>query len=459
MNSSLTLRELNSLIKSTIEYQFDSPLWIVAEINNITEHRNGHCYLELIQKSETQDIIIAQTRAVIWSTQYRFISSYFEAITNKKLTKGIKVLVKVSVDFHELYGLSLNIRDIDPSYTLGDLEKQRKEIIERLRIEGVIDMNRSILMPSVVQKIAVISSGSAAGFEDFVKQLSSNKYGYVYDITLFEADMQGSNTEKTIIATFNSIFEDHDKFDIVAIIRGGGSKSDLSFFDNYNIAFYITQFPLPVFSGIGHERDESVTDIVAHTKLKTPTAVADYIIEHNLKFENSIDYEYDNIVNRVNDLIKTHELYLTGLGMRIYRTKDILVKNIERCNKLYYKLHNLSVNRIKERDNNLKTVHNYITRSISVLLKLRSDNLEQKYSKIKNVKDSYLDRESNKLNIFEYRTRLLSPENILKRGYSMSIINGKIIKDISHVNEGDIMKTVFYKGKISSKIIKDNKSE
>ena len=233
--NSLTLIELNQKIKSSIEHTFDSTIWLVAEINSINKHRSGHCYLEFIQKASDYDQIIAKARATIWATQYRMIESYFYSVTGSNLQEGIKVMVRVSVDFHELYGMSLNVRDIEPSFTLGDLEKRKKEIIDKLESEGVIDMNKELELPLAIQRIAVISSSGAAGYEDFVHQLDKNKYGYGFSTTLFEADMQGKRTEETIVQALSDIFDSEKDFDVVTILRGGGSKSDLSFFDNYNI--------------------------------------------------------------------------------------------------------------------------------------------------------------------------------------------------------------------------------
>ncbi|MDR2009066.1 MAG: exodeoxyribonuclease VII large subunit [Bacteroidales bacterium] len=459
MPSSLTLLELNRLIKTTVEAKFDAPLWLVAEINSINEHRSGHCYIELVQKANDKDLIIAQARAVIWSNQYRFISSYFQSVTNTKLTKGIKILVKVSVDFHELYGLSLNIRDIDPSYTLGDLEKRKKEIIEKLVSEGVIDMNKSLSLPLVIRNIAIISSSNAAGLEDFVNHLSFNKYGYNFDITLFETDMQGANTESSVINSLNNIFEQHSKFDIVAIIRGGGAKGDLSYFDNYNIAFYITQFPLPVFSGIGHERDDSVTDMVAHTRLKTPTAVADYIIEHTLRFENYISDIYNNIIDKTKDYLKINELYLTNLGFNVYKTKDIITENIEKCNRYYYKFKHAVESKLKSHENKLQIMKGSIARLPAVSFRKYDTSLEIIYEKIQYRTKHYLRSTNDKINIIEQNIKLVDPVNVLKRGYSVSKVNGKVLKNGKELRNGDIMETIVSKDKIVSRIIKEERNE
>lgn len=453
-STSLTLLELNKLIKSTIEQKFDSTLWLVAEINNITEHRSGHCYIELVQKSSEKDLIISQAKATIWSVQYRLISAYFESVTNSKLVKGIKVLIKVSVDYHELYGLSLNIRDIDPNYTLGDLERRKKEITNKLINDGVFELNKTLAIPLNIQNIAVISSSNAAGFEDFINHLSSNRYGYRYNIILFEADMQGANTEDSIIQALNNIYDSYTKFDIVSIIRGGGAKSDLSFFDNYNIAYYITQFPLPIFSGIGHDRDDTITDMVSHSKFKTPTAVANYIIEHSLNFEKNISEIYSSIINSTYELININESYLTKLGLEIYKTKDIIIRNIEKYNNIHNRLNNISLNIIKKHVYVLEKFQNSLLNIPSNLLESKSIILDNLHSSLKLFKKSSIDKEQNKIFLFEQILRLLNPLNILKRGYSISKINGKIIKTGDEINCGSLLETITYNNKITSKVIK-----
>lgn len=455
--TTLTLLELNKTIRLTLEEKFDAPVWIIAEINNINLHRSGHCYLELIQKAKDSDKIVAQARATIWATQFRFISSYFQSVTNKPLEKGINVLVKASVDFHEQYGLSLNIRDIDPNYTLGDLERRKKEIIEKLISEGVFDMNKGLLLPSVIQRIAVISSAGAAGFEDFCNQLYANKYGYSFEISLFEADMQGGNTENSVVKAFNDIFDRQSEFDVVAIIRGGGSKSDLSYFDNYNIAFHITQFPLPVLSGIGHERDESVADMTAHTKLKTPTAVANFIIDYNILFENGVTGIFEEIVSSVKDIIRTNEMYLAGMSLSVYKSKEILAKSTEKCNRFYYRLKNATENIIKEQNSKLNNDKIKLERIPSALLASQNQELDRKIINLTRLKNYYFSNQEAKLNSFEQSIRLTDPLNVLKRGFSITKIAGKAISSGSEIKIGDELETIIYENKIISKVVKNEK--
>jgi exodeoxyribonuclease VII large subunit len=455
----LTLLELNKSIRLTLEEKFDAPIWIIAEINNINIHRSGHCYLELVQKAKDSDKIVAQARATIWATQFRFISSYFQSVTNKSLERGINVLVKVSVDFHEQYGISLNIRDIDPNYTLGDLERRKKEIIEKLISEGIFDMNKSLTLPTVIQRLAVISSAGAAGYEDFINQISSNKYDYSFAVTLFEADMQGANTETSVVNALNNIFDRQADFDVVVIIRGGGSKSDLSYFDNYNIAFHVTQIPLPVLSGIGHERDESVTDMVAHTKLKTPTAVANFIVDYNSLFENELLSNFDEITANVRDILKTGEMYLAAMSLSIYKTKDILSKSTEKCNSFYYRLKNISQNKLKGENIRLENSKLRIVKLPSVLVATQNQELNRKIVNLTRLKNYYFSNQEMMLKNLEQRIRLTDPENVLRRGFSITKIAGKTVSSKTKINIDDEIETIIYKNKITSKVLKNENSE
>jgi len=450
----LSLLELNKSIKKAVDNAFDSPVWVIAEINNINLHRSGHCYLEFIQKAKDSDKIIAQARGTIWSSQYRFISSYFQSVTYKTLEKGINVMVQVSVDFHEIYGFSLNVRDIDPSYTLGDLEKRKKEIIEKLISEGVFDMNKELVLPAVIQNIAVISSPGAAGYEDFMNQLLNNKYYYGFSVKLFEADMQGANLEASIIQALNEIFNCSKDFDIVAIIRGGGSKSDLSYFDNYNIAYHITQFPLPVISGIGHDRDESVADMVSHTKLKTPTAVANFIIDYNLLYENDIQKCFEEIMEHTRDILKTNEMYLAGMSLGILKIKDRLNSSTEKCNKMYYRLKNSSSNIIKDSFLRLENAKKNITSVPISIIASENRELDRKILSIKKQQNQYFTNQKQKLDGLEDRIRLTDPKNVLKRGFSITQIAGENIKPYTKIKSGDSLKTILLDRTIYSKIEK-----
>ena len=277
-NNPLSLYELLGGVKMSLKSSLPPAYWVTAEISEMKVNYSGHCYLELIEKDSSGESIKAKARATIWASVYRMIQPYFETATRSKLAAGMKVMVKVSVEFHELYGFSLNITDIEPSYTVGEMALKKQEIINRLIAEGVFEMNKSQYLGDLPRRIAVVSSKTAAGFGDFMDQLARNDFGYKFYVKLFPAVMQGAEAEQSIIAALDAVFEQEAHFDLVVIIRGGGSQSDLNCFNSYWLAYHICQFPLPVLTGIGHEQDETIADLVAHTRLKTPTAVAEFLI-------------------------------------------------------------------------------------------------------------------------------------------------------------------------------------
>ena len=286
-HSHITLSQLQRLVKETLHERFALPVWVSAEISEIKVNYSGHCYLELVEKGGDNGVPLAQSRAVIWRTAYPRIAGYFEAETGQRLAAGIKILAKVSVNYHELYGFSLQITDIDPTYTLGDMERQRQMTIAQLQKEGVWDMNREAPMPVVVQRVAVVSSANAAGYQDFRKELAKSPYRF--EGTLFDAFMQGAAAEESIVTALCAVAERMDEFDAVVLIRGGGSASDLNCFNAYRLCAHVAQFPLPILTGIGHDKDTSVADMVAHTALKTPTAVAGWLVERMAETDGWLD--------------------------------------------------------------------------------------------------------------------------------------------------------------------------
>lgn len=283
----ITLRELQRRVKSALEGQFALPLWVSAEISEIKVNYSGHCYLELVEKGGDNGVPTAQARAVVWRSNYPRIAGYFEAETGQRLAAGIRILAKVLVTYHELYGFSLQITDIDPSYTLGDMERQRQQTIAQLQQDGVWDMNREAPMPAIVQRIAVVSSANAAGYQDFCKELEKSPYRFT--LTLFDAFMQGAAAEESIVEALCGVAARPEDFDAVVLIRGGGSRSDLNCFNAYRLCAHVAQFPLPVVTGIGHDKDISVADMVAHTAFKTPTAVAGWLVGRMSETEGWLD--------------------------------------------------------------------------------------------------------------------------------------------------------------------------
>ncbi|MBQ1978262.1 MAG: exodeoxyribonuclease VII large subunit, partial [Alistipes sp.] len=285
----ITLVELQRRIKMTLSEQFALPVWVSAEVADLKVNYSGHCYLELIEKDHKSEngVPTAQVRAVIWRSSYSRIAAYFEAETGQRLAPGIRILAQVLISYHELYGLSLQITDIDSAYTLGEMEQQRQKTIARLQEEGVWEMNRAVPMPLLVQRLAVVSSAQAAGYQDFCKELGRS--GYRFDLILFDAVMQGTAAEESILMALGRVAERQEEFDAVVIVRGGGSTTDLNCFNAYRLSSHVAQFPLPVLTGIGHDKDQSVVDMVAHLPLKTPTAVAGWLIERMSSIEGWLE--------------------------------------------------------------------------------------------------------------------------------------------------------------------------
>lgn len=274
---SLTLVDLQRMVRSTIEGRFAEPLWVSAEISELKLNRSGHCYLNLVEKGANSGTPLAEARAVIWRSAYLRLATVFEELSGTRLAAGIRVLVRVMVTYHEVYGFMLQIIDLDPAYTLGEVERRRRETIAQLQRDGVWDMNRECDMPCPALRIAIVSSATAAGYQDFMREVGRSPYRFCF--TLFESLMQGDNAERSIINSLVAIAEREAEFDAAVIIRGGGSTSDLGIFDSYILASYVAQFPLPIISGIGHDKDVSIVDMVAHTACKTPTAVATHLVE------------------------------------------------------------------------------------------------------------------------------------------------------------------------------------
>ncbi len=475
MKQQFTLSGLNQSIKETLQETFPAPVWVVAEISELKENRTGHCYLELIEKQD--NTIIARSRATIWSYTYRMLKPYFETSTGQSFTQGIKILVQVSVEFHPSYGFSLNIKDIDPVYTVGDMAMQRKEIIERLKSEGIFDMNKELELPLVPQKIAIISSATAAGYQDFINQLESNENGFVFYTKLFEATMQGADTEPSIINALERIFQYEDFFDTVVIIRGGGATADLSSFDSYNLAFNITQFPLPVITGIGHEKDDTIIDLVAHTRMKTPTAAAEFLVAGVERFYEQLLYTENEVVQLVRSLIDekqtrleqnaerlnyTVSQFINEKQLRIARLGNELQQNVNQFSfKKRYELSNLKHDLESAVSVWFVETKNRMERKRRILKRVAGESLLKENATLVHYRDlisakarRIISTESEKIKFSENSVRLLNPENILKRGYSLTFKNGEIVKSVAQLGVNDEIETRFAKGKVKSKIIK-----
>lgn len=424
-----TLSELNTAIKATLELAFPESVWVVAEISEIRCNSKGHCYLELVEREEEETI--AQIRANIWAYTFRNLASKFEKATGETFKQGMKVLLQVNVTFHEIYGLSLNVKDIDPTYSLGEMARKKREVIERLTKEGLINLNKQIPLPLVPQRIAVISSATAAGYGDFIDHIDDNPYGYKIFYKLYQSLMQGQEAEASIIAALKQIREKMTLYDAVAIIRGGGSQIDLSCFDTYSLAIEVAKFPLPVITGIGHERDDTVVDMVAHTKLKTPTAVAEFLISGMSSFEERLLDAQSTLVNRAKELLREENHRLQYL-MQQFRhiVKDRFNGEIKRIETALHRLIHGTTQIIDGNNNKLKLDVNRLVGGLKIVF-------QEHKSKIKN---------------FEQAIRLLDPINVLQRGYSITYLREKAIKDSSELQTGDIIRTKVYKGSVNSKV-------
>lgn len=475
MEQKLTLFELNHRIKNALNSAIPGKVWVVAEISEQKENRSGHCYLELVEK--TGDKITARARGTIWSYTYRMLKPYFETTTGQLFAPGLKILVQVTVDFHPVYGLSLNIKDIDPAYTMGELALKRKEIIARLKSEGVFNMNKELALPLVPQKIAVISSKTAAGYQDFMEQLETNALGIHFYTHLFEAYMQGSEAVPSIISALERIFHYEDFFDAVAVIRGGGAVADLSSFDNYELAFHVTQFPLPVITGIGHEKDETIIDMVAHTRMKTPTAVAEFFINGTERFYERLTNLQDEVVSIARENVGSKHQKLERLAGDFQRFAGHFVH--EKKNQLSRKGNKLQqeVTRFSfKKQHTLNNFHYDLQSAISVWNLEKKKGLERKQrilktfanemfykentghrrinERLKNEARRLLAKEKERIYMNESTVRLLNPENVLRRGYTLSMKEGRIVKSADQFSEKDEMETRFADGKVKSIITK-----
>ena len=415
--TSYSLYELNEYIKQVIALNFTEAIWVNAEVGQVKESR-GQVYMDLVQHSEEENQITAQASAVIWYKSYLFIRKKLGELLPAILTEGSKILVKVRVEFHERYGMKLVVEDINPSYTIGQMEIARQKIIENLRKTGKIEDNSFTFLPTVIQRVAVISSSTAAGFADFKQQLNSNEYSFDIELDFYQAAMQGMNTEKEVCTALDQIETLHKEYDCIVLIRGGGSKLDLASFDNFNIGYKIATSSIPVLTGIGHEIDNTVADIVAHTSLKTPTAVAAFIIDRNADFESDIIQAGIWISQLAKQNIENHNLRLEQMAQLI-KLKPI---EIVRSNSL-----------------KIDQLESLLTQAV-------------KYNLIKlNESISHMEQMVN----------LASPKSVLKRGFA--IINGKdgIVESVSDLKKGEEISIELSDGKASATIdtLKTNKTK
>lgn len=446
----LSLSQLNGMIREAIEMNFLDEVWLVAEIAELRVAGAGHCYLDLVEKKNNR--IVARVRANIWKFQYDRITKSFFAATGGTLQKGMKVLLVVSVSFHEQYGVSLVVKNIDPNYSLGDLERKKKEIIKRLTQENLIKKNGLIDIELVPKRIAVISSDSAAGYGDFMNQLHNNSGGYLFETKLFNSTMQGEAVEYSIIKSLGEIAS--GIYDCVVIIRGGGASLDLAGFDNYNLGIAIANFNIPVLTGIGHERDETITDLVAHSKLKTPTAVAEFLIEKMQNFEEYytglrealVYFSRENISQKKAALRNLSHVAKTG-------TQKGLERNRIKLTKINSELPLVLSSFLKSKKQSLNNCVQGISSSKSNLINDQNQKIVQIVATLKLTTKQALRKQNSDLKLIEKTIKLIHPDNVIKRGYTMLIKDGNVLTSVDELKKGDEVEIKLRDGIKKSKII------
>lgn len=437
-SQALSLLELNSRIRAALNQSFPDTYWVRAEMSDVRVNAaSGHCYLEFIEKETRSGQLVAKVRGTIWARTFRLLKPYFEQETGQPFASGLKVLVKVMVDFHELYGLNLTVVDIDPAYTLGDMARRRLEIIRQLKAEGVFDLNKELPLPTLTRRIAVISSPTAAGYEDFVNQLAHNPGGYPFYVKLFPALMQGERTEQSVIEALDRIYAHQNCFDVVVLIRGGGATSDLNSFDSYLLAANCAQFPLPILTGIGHERDDTVVDLVAHTRLKTPTAVAAFLIERMDQAALALENVRQAVVRIASERMRTEKQTLQRYTSRI---PLVVGQRLERNRALLQQLGG----RLPSLAQGF--VHRKQLAVDRFTLQLRS------------AATNRLNEKQRFLQLQEQFVRLASPDYILRRGYSLTLRNGQIVKRAEELRPGERLTTRFMDGEVQS-VVEEKRTE
>ena len=441
----ITLFELNQLVREVIESEMPDEYWVEAELAECRES-HGHCYMDLIQKDERSAMPIARASARCWANKWMLIRPYFERTTGQRLHDGMKVLLKVYAQFHEAYGFSWIVTDIDPTYTLGDMARKRQEIIRQLKDEGVFDLQRELRLPLFCQRIAIISSETAAGYGDFCNQLADNPYGFQFQAQLFPAIMQGEGVEQSIIAALEQIYAslstqqttitqhpspNTQSFDCVVIIRGGGASVDMSGFDTLALAENVANFPIPIITGIGHERDESILDMVSHTRVKTPTAAAAFLIDHLKTVMDSLNNAQEQIARLAQQKLTYYKSQFATVAELLPRLfSNVRVRQEARLDALNNRLILSSGNRLSTLNAQLST----LSERLPILL------------------DRLLMNEKHRLQLIEEKAKSLDPALLLSRGYSMTMKDGKIVRDAADLHPGDEIETRLANGTVHSTV-------
>lgn len=434
MSEALTLSQLNERVKAAITAGFSQAVWIRAEISEIRKNTNGHYYLELIEKDEKSDRIVAKNKATIWSFTSRMLIPYFETSTGQSLHAGLRILICCSVEYHELYGVSLNISDIDPTYTIGEIALRRQQILLQLQEEGIADMNRELPFPRLPQRIAIISSGTAAGYGDFCDQLLNNSNGYIFYPHLFQATMQGDKSEQSLIDALDAIYTHAELFDIVIIIRGGGATADLHHFDRYTLAAHCAQFPIPILTGIGHQRDTTILDEIAHKSLKTPTAVAEYLVS---KMEES-----EKLV------IQFSDRFSETIALRL---ED---KN-EQLHEITVQIPHLLIGRTEDKKIELERYRMQLIQNSHVIQNTLKQQLLHLPQTFKHLTKQYIRNNKQVIDQRELQLAYTNPLSLLQRGYSLTYKNGKRVTSTKVLQPGDHITTLLADGTTESVVVSE----
>lgn len=446
----IRLSELNLAIRDVLSESFRESLWVVAEIARVNANYSGHTYLDLVEKKGAETL--AQAKATIWRFNNRLLAEYAD-VTGQPLKPGIQVLLLVRVDYHPVYGISLNVQEIDPSYSLGEMARRRQEVIDRLQLEGLIDRNGQHALSEVPQRIAVVSSATAAGWEDFRSRLQNNLYGYAFHLTLLPSLLQGDGAEASILAALKTAERTLSEYDVVAIIRGGGGVVDLSCFDSYPLARAIATFPLPIITGIGHERDTSVADIVAFHRADTPTAAAEYLIERVARFDGVLETVTDRIANLAMSLQSRWLLDLTSTTAALMEVSQRRLKSAS--SEFDELLHDASLAVRTRVDSNMQTLTELATR-----VNIRAQDYVVDHDRVIATANSrlvsgtaiYFERISARLEGIQNTVRLRNPEDVLRRGFSITRINGKAVRSVLDIGVGSIIETALHDGSVTSRV-------
>ena len=430
-NGQIDLLMLQELIKESLEENFARQLWVRAEIWDISVNASGHCYLTLVEKDEATTNIVAKAQAIIWASTFRVLRPYFETATGEKLQAGMKVLLQIRVQYSLLYGLSLIVSNIDPNYTVGSTALERQKILDRLEKEGMMDMNRTLPLPDLPRRFAVISAETAAGYGDFMNHLHNNGFGYKFHTELFQAPMQGSDAPAGIIAALDRIAERSGDFDAVLLIRGGGSNFDLACFDDYDLAVNIAQYPLPVLTAIGHERDTHVADLIAHTYLKTPTALADYFV----------------------DIFAAEEQLVDSLATRMLMAlKGKRAEAVATVDRLFARAAGSVLMRIQSEKRSVEMLLSKAAAGILSDLQIAQGLIDMMLLRAANTAKGRLQAESHKIELLELRLSALNPMSILEKGFAIPLKNGQKVDSACQLTAGDGITVIFKDGKADCEV-------